>query len=460
MNNDVHPTQPEFNPHGEAYEVPTNHGEGGYFAQWERPINVPQGQIPAHLDPASNVPAFNAEVNMHWYSSAQNLKTAPQASFHPEISEGDRLALNRMRQHISGMNEVPVHTASKLLAVSGFHQDGTGGYFDSLRAYGDARYRVDGRSDVHTPVVDPLYQGFVVPSDGLGVSGFMYPRDTGSFQNYHQNPNRCYESHQGGLRNSDPGIRGSYDNDLRNSVDSDMRGSFDSNLCYSYDNSSIGSTARTSVFSVPTKLTNSVTTAKDYFNNQWTHLQEPVSHVAPKQGQIDLQNQALPMRPALWPTTNDIQSAPEVMTTTSAWKLQPLTQTTPFKNSNPFSSSPNIYQGRLSPNSSKSSQENYCPDQACQFHNEGFKFRWLLRRHICNHHLKSYNSGRSTKCESDDLTLRFLSLVYVCPVAECSRAFYRLDSLLRHQKLIHSQAKEESRRSIKVRMSPPEDIFE
>lgn len=87
--------------------------------------------------------------------------------------------------------------------------------------------------------------------------------------------------------------------------------------------------------------------------------------------------------------------------------------------------------------------ENFCADTTCPFSVLGFRFKWLLRRHICKHHLKDYNSTRTRKasCESsgkrDALTRLLLQHVYVCELNGCSRAFYRLDSLLRHQKLLH-----------------------
>lgn len=96
-------------------------------------------------------------------------------------------------------------------------------------------------------------------------------------------------------------------------------------------------------------------------------------------------------------------------------------------------------------------RENFCPDEKCTYSIIGFKRRVALRRHICNHHLKRYNlkarSGKqnsqtdlldvSQNSESESDLNKFLSKVYVCKEPDCSRAFYRLDSLLRHHRCIH-----------------------
>lgn len=82
--------------------------------------------------------------------------------------------------------------------------------------------------------------------------------------------------------------------------------------------------------------------------------------------------------------------------------------------------------------------ENFCPDENCAFFSIGYKFKSQLRRHICNDHLKVYNRV----CMRDDSAVKrqyevFLKFVYVCRAAGCRRAFYRLDSLRRHQRQIH-----------------------
>lgn len=81
--------------------------------------------------------------------------------------------------------------------------------------------------------------------------------------------------------------------------------------------------------------------------------------------------------------------------------------------------------------------ESVCPEESCIFNALGFKFRWALRRHICNHHLRQYNDSSDSNKQASEETQQFLKHVYVCSVNDCSRAFYRLDSLLRHQRLIH-----------------------
>lgn len=107
--------------------------------------------------------------------------------------------------------------------------------------------------------------------------------------------------------------------------------------------------------------------------------------------------------------------------------------------------------------------ENFCPDPTCAFAVIGFRFRWLLRRHICNHHLKAYNSdvakNHTIKGEYK-LLKQFLSHVYVCTEPECSRAFYRLDSLLRHQRLIHGPGKKRSRKEKLQLDKYDRDIFD
>lgn len=92
-------------------------------------------------------------------------------------------------------------------------------------------------------------------------------------------------------------------------------------------------------------------------------------------------------------------------------------------------------------------RENFCPDENCTFSIIGFNRRIALRRHICNHHLKDYNARRKmdqhycslheNKDDRLDKMKEFLDLVYICRVPQCSRAFYRLDSLLRHQRCVH-----------------------
>lgn len=59
---------------------------------------------------------------------------------------------------------------------------------------------------------------------------------------------------------------------------------------------------------------------------------------------------------------------------------------------------------------------------------------------------------RRKKTEQSEL---FLKYVYVCKHAGCLRAFYRLGTLLRHQRLIHSPHK-----SIRARHLQQEDFGE
>lgn len=109
--------------------------------------------------------------------------------------------------------------------------------------------------------------------------------------------------------------------------------------------------------------------------------------------------------------------------------------------------------------------DNFCPDTSCPFAALGFRYRWLLRRHICNHHLKDYNNKKLRKNPASPgaknaLTDNFLSHVYVCKKKNCSRAFYRLDSLLRHEKLIHSAGSKQKRKErLKLGKCDPK-IFE
>lgn len=106
--------------------------------------------------------------------------------------------------------------------------------------------------------------------------------------------------------------------------------------------------------------------------------------------------------------------------------------------------------------------ENFCPDPTCAFLVVGFRFRWLLRRHICNHHLKAYNSDTSKKLAVDlrsGLLKEFLSHVYVCVEPRCLRAFYRLDSLLRHQRLIHGPDKKRYRKERLLVSKNDESMF-
>lgn len=101
--------------------------------------------------------------------------------------------------------------------------------------------------------------------------------------------------------------------------------------------------------------------------------------------------------------------------------------------------------------------DNFCPDQHCVFSALGFRFRWLLRRHICNHHLKTYNNRKSHKNEGahkrGHAMQQFLEHVYVCQKSNCKRAFYRLDSLQRHERLLHlTERKVKSRRKHKLKL--------
>lgn len=461
MNDEIHPKQPEFGTQNDAYEGPVYHGDSGYFGTWMRPSNANQGQVLSTMDTTINIPATNAEANMNLYSFAQNLKTGlPQTPFLPDISEGDRAALGNMRQQMMGMHETSTDMASQLLPNTAFSSDGVAsGYFDSPRVYSDGQYGFDARIETHVAAVNPSYPEYGMQPNAFSSTGYIPPKDYNSIQKEFENTNRGYDNIHSGVRNSDPGLRGSFDSDFRSSGESALRSSIDNELRSSVDSglrSSIGSTGRASVLSMQLALTSSIPTVREYTLTQWPHAQERASYMTSKQWHSDSHSQgemSPPIRPALWNGNNTIRSAPEVM-------IQPFVQNPQLQESYSFDS-PQIYQGGNSPTHTKVGQENCCPDHTCLFHHEGFKFRWLLRRHICNHHLKSYNSGRVAKYDnSGDLMARFLSLVYVCPVAGCSRAFYRLDSLLRHQRLIHAQTKEEARRSIKVRMSPPEDIFE
>lgn len=111
-------------------------------------------------------------------------------------------------------------------------------------------------------------------------------------------------------------------------------------------------------------------------------------------------------------------------------------------------SSPLDYANHL--HQSRIRHDNMCPEESCVFHVLGFKFRWALRRHICNHHLRQYNdSSDSSRLVQKDAQ-RFLKHVYVCSVNDCSRAFYRLDSLLRHQRLLHGFLHNHSSKKRKV----------
>ncbi|OBA20060.1 hypothetical protein METBIDRAFT_212094 [Metschnikowia bicuspidata var. bicuspidata NRRL YB-4993] len=107
--------------------------------------------------------------------------------------------------------------------------------------------------------------------------------------------------------------------------------------------------------------------------------------------------------------------------------------------------------------------DNFCPDMSCAFAALGYRYRWLLRRHICNHHLKDYNNKKLRKNSSGKVTAltdNFLSHVYVCKKTNCLRAFYRLDSLLRHEKLIHSVCGKQKRKErLKLSKCDPK-IFE
>lgn len=106
----------------------------------------------------------------------------------------------------------------------------------------------------------------------------------------------------------------------------------------------------------------------------------------------------------------------------------------------------------------KVKHENFCPDQTCAFAVVGFRFRWLLRRHICNHHLKQYNSDSAKKHDQmlEKLLKEFLGHVYVCTQPKCLRAFYRLDSLQRHQRLIHGPDRKRYRK-VKMLMDKTEE---
>lgn len=96
-------------------------------------------------------------------------------------------------------------------------------------------------------------------------------------------------------------------------------------------------------------------------------------------------------------------------------------------------------------------QENFCPDANCVFAVVGFRMRTLLRRHVARHHLKDCSNvkrfiERKPLSPRDRLMRRFLNLLYICPDALCSRAFYRKDSLQRHRRLIHDTAPARTRR--------------
>lgn len=466
MSDEVLPKQQELGAQGDAYDVAPYNNEQYYFAQWLRSTNIPPAQAPANLDSNMNIPATNAEANLSLYSFAQNIKTGlPQPPYLSDISEGDRAALSSMRHHMPSVDENINGMASRMLPNRAAAFDSVApGYFGNPRIYGDAPYGLDAHADASAAATDPTYQGYVVGvhgsegrvaakqytsieknllSNDIGYNNFNYDRDNKFHSINHPHHQPSQQLHYSDLRNSDPGLSGGILRDARSSVDSGMRSSF-------------SSTGRASVLSVQLTLASSVPTVRDYQSMCWANAQEQASYTTPKEWLADPQSPALsnPIRPALWFPNNIVHSAPEVMTDSGAWKQQVAEPAADTHGSS------HAYSTGSSPTQSKPPPENCCPDLSCEFHHEGFKFRWLLRRHICNKHLKLHNSGRASKNDDYNLMSRFLSLVYVCPVAGCSRAFYRLDSLLRHQRLIHAQTKDESRRN-KLRISPCEvDIFE
>lgn len=486
MNDEVIPKQQELGAQGEAYDVALYHNDQGYYVPWMRYSNGTQGQA---SDPSMNIPATNAEACLSLYSFALNLQPGlpPVSSYPSEISEGDRAALSNMRLQMAGVSETPTGISSRTLSDIAFASNSVAqGYFGSPIYANDAHGGLDMRTDAPVAAMDPLYQEYAADMlpNAFGVDNPSKDYSTVEKENFNNRGYNGISNHPGTngfrgenhhhhhmLRNSDPGLGHSIISDLRSSVDSGVRSSIDSGM-----RSSVSSTGRASVLSMPLAPTSSVPTLRDYaltlassnltvrgyHMTQWAHAQEQVSYMTPKEWESVPQAQptmSLPVRPPLWMQGNTTRSAPEVMMGSNTWDQPPLAQSDAVQDAY-SSDSPQACKGSSSPPHTRASQENCCPDHSCQCHHEGFKFRWLLRRHICNEHLKAYNGGRVDNYEDKELLGRFLSLVYVCHFGGCSRAFYRLDSLLRHQRLIHAQIKEEVRRN-KVRVSVcDDDIFE
>lgn len=106
---------------------------------------------------------------------------------------------------------------------------------------------------------------------------------------------------------------------------------------------------------------------------------------------------------------------------------------------------------------------NHCPDDKCMFSVLGFRRKLDLRIHLINSHMYNFNrssyDGKLQLLEKPFFQTCLL-LLYVCVHDNCSRCFYRKDSLSRHHQLVHeSPTKAKSKSKKRACAKKKRDLF-
>ncbi|EEQ41691.1 predicted protein [Clavispora lusitaniae ATCC 42720] len=371
-------------------------------SSWMKPTNPVQAPAlffsSPSLDTNPNLSAAAAEENMNLYSFANNfLMASPPTSPAPELSDSDRVAIANMSQQLASAEAHAVSAPGTSLFLQSGDFPTTNllmGYLDSPSTF------TCGRNSFDTHSLDMSSVSESIPSNSTSrntsLAEASRSRQSSGYRKSLDSPNFGPPLHSSG---SFP---------LSNKSTANMRRTHSQDSEHFYNSKSY------SVHSAPSN--------------------SPASHMF--RSGVAVSDSSLSKRTP----EGTLATTP----TADAWgNMLSGDMCTPH-DASAFSPSSDTSPGL---SKDKASQDNRCPDPTCAYASQTFKFRWLLRRHICNDHLKEYNNERNAqgKRDVDDMTMNFLAFVYVCPDSECLRAFYRRDSLRRHQRLIHTSQKKFSR---------------